>query len=156
MCLVLGASADDKAANAKFAKEEGFKFPLICDTTLAVSVAYGAAKDAAAGVSSRMAVLIDRDGKVAKVWPKVDARTFPETALKELPEPPPFRESTLDRSKYCRFSEDELHYRSGPYPMPASMIKALPEPWGEPKRVEVLHSPGQRVRRYHQDGLLGQ
>jgi len=90
---VVGVSTDDQAANAEFAKQQGFEFPLLCDDLRAVSMAYGAAANAQA-TASRMAVLIDRDGKVEKVWPSVDARKFPEEALaslkEPLPPPPPY------------------------------------------------------------------
>lgn len=55
---------------------------------MSISVAYGAAEDATARHASRIAVLIDRDGIVARVWPNVDARTFPQECLDGLGEPP--------------------------------------------------------------------
>ena len=123
MCLVVGVSNNDTAANGAFCKECAFKFPLICDTTMEIAVAYGAAKDTSQATANRMAVLVDRDGNVAKVWPSVDAATFPETALKELPEPPPLH--PLKELNGLRIPDDEVKYRSGPYPMPASMVEQL-------------------------------
>jgi len=85
---IVGVSTDDQATNAEFAKQQGFEFQLICDDLRSVSMAYGAAKSANA-TASRMAVLIDRDGNVEKVWSSVDARKFPDEALASLKEPPP-------------------------------------------------------------------
>ena len=70
--------------NADFASGCGFSYPLVCDTDLAVSVAYGAAADASAGSAKRIAVLVGLDGNVAQVWPSVDARGFPAECLAGL------------------------------------------------------------------------
>ena len=94
-------SNDDAATNAQFAAECGLTFPLICDTSLAVSVAYGAAASTSDKSAKRMAVLIDYYGKVEQVWPTVDARKFPEECLKGLrdapPLPPPSKFFPMDR-----------------------------------------------------------
>ena len=82
----MGVSVDDESKNGTFAKECGFSYPLLCDTSLAIATAFGAANGAKA---SRMAVLIDRDGNVAQLWPNVDARAFPQECLSGLPEAPP-------------------------------------------------------------------
>ena len=58
--------------------------PLLCDTSLAISLAYGAAASAGDGKASRIACLVDEAGKVKGYWPKVDARTFPAECLKSL------------------------------------------------------------------------
>ena len=42
---IVGCSNDDVTLNKKFAEEQGFMYPLLCDTTLAVAIAYGAAAD---------------------------------------------------------------------------------------------------------------
>ena len=81
---IVGVSNDKKEKNANFASECGFSYPLICDTDLAVSVAYGAAASATAGSASRIAVLINENGKVKSYWPAVDARKFPEECLASL------------------------------------------------------------------------
>jgi len=36
-------------------------------------------------MATRAAVVIGADGNVVRYWPKVDARTFPESVLAELP-----------------------------------------------------------------------
>jgi len=85
----------------------GFTFPLISDVGLAISVEYGAAKDTNAATASRAAVLVDRDGAVEKIWPAVNANTFPDECLAglkdPLPDPGPYQKSmggcNLDKIK---------------------------------------------------------
>jgi len=130
MCRVVGVSNDGVAENCAFASSCSFRYPLICDESLAISIAYGAAKDASAASASRMAVLIDREGNVAKVWASVDPKTFPETALKELPEPGSriIDEDYKKRNSHlgAKITQDELDWRAG-YPiLPDSVIAELP------------------------------
>jgi len=80
----VGVSNDATDKNDKFATECGFTYPLICDTSLAVCVAYGAAASSSAGSAKRMAVLIDQAGKVKAYHPSVDARKFPAEFLASL------------------------------------------------------------------------
>ena len=73
---IFGISNDDAEANGRFAKDNGFSFPLLCDTSLEVAIAYGAARagDAAA---QRVAVLIDGEGRIEKYFATVDPSSFP-------------------------------------------------------------------------------
>jgi len=75
-------SFDTAAENAAFAKKFGFNFPLLCDTGRKVGVAYGAADDLNAKNARRVGVIIGPDGGVKHWFAKVDARAFPEEALK--------------------------------------------------------------------------
>ncbi len=70
--------------NAAFAKKFDFNFPLLCDTTRAVGLAYGACDDPGAGYAKRISYLIGPDGKVKKAYPKVNAPAHPEEILKDL------------------------------------------------------------------------
>ena len=81
---MLGASTDDAAANAAFRAKYSFPFPLLCDIGQTLCRAYGAIADGKQH-ANRAAVVIGPDGRVVKWWPSVDARTFPETVLAELP-----------------------------------------------------------------------
>jgi peroxiredoxin Q/BCP len=81
---VLGISFDDQKANAAFAKKFGFGFPLLCDTTRAVGLAYGAADTKDAGSAKRISYLIGPDGRIRKAYPKVNAAAHPEEVLKDL------------------------------------------------------------------------
>jgi len=71
---IIGCSNDSVENNAKFAKEQGFTFPLICDLDLAVAIAYHAAPNASAGKASRVAALIGADGHIEEYYPTVDAK----------------------------------------------------------------------------------
>ena len=75
--------ADNKAFKDKFT----FPFPLLSDTDRKMAIAYGAADDQKAQYPRRAACVIGPDGKIVKWYAKVDAKTFPETVLKDLPAP---------------------------------------------------------------------
>jgi peroxiredoxin Q/BCP len=82
--VILGVSFDSQADNAAFHKKHHFTFPLLCDTSRALGMAYGACDDAKAGSAKRIAVVIDAKGMVKQYYPKVDARTFPTEVLQTL------------------------------------------------------------------------
>jgi thioredoxin-dependent peroxiredoxin len=82
--VVLGASFDTQQENAAFKKKFSFPYPLLCDTTRALGVAYGAAADAKAKSATRCATLIGKDQKIVEHWPKVDAREFVGEAIAKL------------------------------------------------------------------------
>ena len=78
-------STDAADKNAKFATDEGFSFPLVCDTTRAMSIAFGAAADASAPASKRIAVLIDADGNIKEDLGAVsNPGEFPSQVLAKL------------------------------------------------------------------------
>jgi len=73
---VLGVSADDEASHRKFAERYGLPFTLLSDTDTTVSQTYGVYGEKNLygrkfmGIS-RVTFLIDKEGIVRKVWPKV-------------------------------------------------------------------------------------
>ncbi|MES4792041.1 MAG: thioredoxin-dependent thiol peroxidase [Chloroflexota bacterium] len=74
--VVLGVSGDSAASHRKFADKYGLPFPLLADTDHEVARAYGAwgtkrmyGKEYEGLI--RSTVVIDPEGKVANVWPKV-------------------------------------------------------------------------------------
>lgn len=74
--VVFGLSADDRASHEKFARKFDLTFPLLVDPDHGVLEAYGAYGEKSMYGRTYMGVhrvtyLIDPDGKVAKVWPKV-------------------------------------------------------------------------------------
>lgn len=77
-------SFDSAEDNAAFAKKFDFNFPLVCDTTRDIGVAYGAADDTSATSARRVGVVIGPDGTVKEWHAKVDARAFPAEALSRL------------------------------------------------------------------------
>ena len=77
---VLGASFDSTEGNAAFAAKYSLNFPLLCDTEKSTA-ALGAGDGPKA---KRAAILIGADGTVEKMWPRVQARTFPDEFLRSL------------------------------------------------------------------------
>ena len=78
---VFGVSFDSPDENRAFREKFDFPFGLLCDTDKSLSVAYGAAADGSAGYPNRITVVVGPDGKVAKVYDKVDPKQHPEQVL---------------------------------------------------------------------------
>lgn len=57
---------------------------MLCDTDRTLAQAYGAAVEGKS-TAARAAVVIGPDGNIVRWWAKVDAATFPETVLADLP-----------------------------------------------------------------------
>lgn len=72
---ILGVSTDTPEANLRFKKQQAFPFPLLCDTDRSISMAYGAAGFASAYYANRITYIIDENGIIRKVFPKVDVAT---------------------------------------------------------------------------------
>ena len=81
---ILGCSNDAIAANAKFAADNHFDFPLLSDTDLTVAVAYGAADDGSASKARRIAALIDENGRIAKIYDPAGTAKFPAQVLADV------------------------------------------------------------------------
>ncbi len=80
--VVLGVSRDDTASHGKFRDKYHLNFPLLSDDEGSVTEAYGVWKKKNLYGRSFMGIerttfLIDEDGKVARIWPrvKVDGHT---------------------------------------------------------------------------------
>lgn len=67
---VIGISADSDARHRKFMKEHELPFPLAADENNAIARSYGV--KTLLGMDARVTFLIDKEGKVAKVWQDVD------------------------------------------------------------------------------------
>jgi thioredoxin-dependent peroxiredoxin len=73
---VIGVSADSVASHDKFARKYGLDFTLASDESLTMLEAYGVWVEKSMygrkymGVE-RTTVLVDRDGRIARIWPKV-------------------------------------------------------------------------------------
>jgi peroxiredoxin Q/BCP len=81
---IVGVSFDNVKDNQKFVEKYGFPYQLLCDTKREIGLAYGACRTENDEYASRIGYLIDEKGVVAKAYPKVDAKSFPETALADL------------------------------------------------------------------------
>lgn len=83
---VVGVSLDSITSHEKFTTKYNLPFPLISDKEKHVAKAYGVLKDTGTS-ASRVTFIIDKKGKVAKVFPKVDVTKHTDevvAALKEL------------------------------------------------------------------------
>lgn len=81
---ILGVSFDTTEANAAFAHNNEFGFPLLSDTARETALAYGACADRKAPAPERVSFLIDEDGRIARVYDQVDPRDHPARVLAEL------------------------------------------------------------------------
>jgi len=82
--VILGVSFDTVEENAAFAQKFDFPFTLLCDTDRILGMAYGACEDYEAGNAKRISILIDEEGKVAKIYDPVDAAAHPDQVMADL------------------------------------------------------------------------
>lgn len=88
---VLGVSTDDVASHVKFRNKYELNFSLLADTNHAVAEKFGAWREKnlygkkSYGIQ-RSTYLIDADGKIAKVWKKVNVDGHDEAVLAALKE----------------------------------------------------------------------
>jgi peroxiredoxin Q/BCP len=78
---IIGVSADDVDSHAEFCNSEGLKFPLLADTTGAVSKAYGSW---IGFVSMRHSFIIDPEGILREIFVKVNPSVHSQEVLARL------------------------------------------------------------------------
>ena len=78
---IIGVSADDIDSHAEFCDSEGLKFPLLADTTGAVSKAYGSWLGVA---SMRHSFIIDPEGILRETFVKVNPSIHSTEVLAQL------------------------------------------------------------------------
>jgi peroxiredoxin Q/BCP len=71
-------------ANAAFAAKNKFAFPLLCDCDRTLALAYGACADAKAPYPNRVSFLIDEQGRIARVYDRVNPRDHPASVLADI------------------------------------------------------------------------
>jgi peroxiredoxin Q/BCP len=87
--VVLGVSPDDVASHGQFRDKYSLNFPLLADTDHQVAETYGAWREKnmygnkSLGLQ-RSTFLIDREGRVRKVWKKVSVDGHDEEVLAAL------------------------------------------------------------------------
>jgi peroxiredoxin Q/BCP len=82
--IVLGVSLDDRKKHQEFVKKDSLNFPLLVDKDSAICKAYGVPIDV--NWPRRWTFLIGKDGKIIKVYHKVDPRNHSEELLKDIAE----------------------------------------------------------------------
>jgi thioredoxin-dependent peroxiredoxin len=80
--VVLGISKDTVEAQKKFAERHGLKFRLLADEDGAVIRAYGV--NGLAGYAQRKTVVLDREGRVAKLYESVNPLTHARRVREDL------------------------------------------------------------------------
>ncbi len=83
---IVGVSLDGVESHKKFTTKYRLTFPLISDKGKHIATKYGVLKDTKRS-AKRVTFLIDKNGKIAKVFPKVDVTQHTAevvAALKEL------------------------------------------------------------------------
>ncbi|MBX3233978.1 MAG: peroxiredoxin [Labilithrix sp.] len=78
---IIGVSKDSGAKHADFQKEHKIPFPLAADADGAIGKAYGV--DKTFGFYDRVSFLVDKEGKVARVWRDVDPGVHADQVLTE-------------------------------------------------------------------------
>jgi peroxiredoxin Q/BCP len=68
--VVIGVSTNGLASHERFAANQELEFPLLADTEGKIAEAYGVLRKGA-GMATRATFLIDKEGVVRRVWPKV-------------------------------------------------------------------------------------
>ena len=81
---ILGVSTDDVEANARFAQENEFPYPLLCDTNRTICLAYGACDSSDAETAKRITYVIGPGGAILQAHADVDARKQPEKLIETL------------------------------------------------------------------------
>jgi len=84
---IVGVSLDSVESHKKFREKYNLPFPLLSDKDKRIATAYGVLKERGTS-ASRVTFIIDKKGKIAKIFPKVDVTVHSEevaAVLKELP-----------------------------------------------------------------------
>jgi peroxiredoxin Q/BCP len=70
---IFAVSRDDEASHRAFREHQHLPFPMVADTSGAVQRAYGVPSiKPDSPLTARVTFLVGPDGKIARVWPKVD------------------------------------------------------------------------------------
>jgi len=76
---IIGVSRDTEQSHREFVKKHELPFPLSSDEDGKIALSYGV--KSTLGMTERVSFLVSRDGKVMKVWPKVDPAVHADEVL---------------------------------------------------------------------------
>ena len=91
---VIGVSGNSAERHRAFQKKQGLPFALAADESGAIGTAYGVKK--MLWGYDRVTFLVDRDGKIAKVWPSVAPALHADEVLRAAAELPSARDAQAD------------------------------------------------------------
>ena len=83
--VVIGASNDKMDAQLKFTEDKALKIPLLADSEMKLIKALGVESPKGAA-AQRVTFVIDKEGKIAKIYKSVTPMTHPEEVLKFVSE----------------------------------------------------------------------
>src|SRR5579885_3668433 len=83
--VVLGASADTVELNQKFADNNHYPFALLSDHDRKLVKALGI-ETPKGNMAQRVTFVVDKDGKIAKIYDEVNPSTHPEQVLRDVKE----------------------------------------------------------------------
>jgi thioredoxin-dependent peroxiredoxin len=101
---VIGVSTDSAATHIHFARREGLRFSLATDADGTLAAAFGAANRLVQGIRARrVTFLIDTDGRIARVWDRVNPHTHPLDVLDAVRAltPSPFPTGEGEQCRAC-------------------------------------------------------
>lgn len=81
--VLIGVSADSEASHDTFRKEHKLPFPLASDANGSISSAYGVKR--MLGMTERITFVVNKQGKIVKVFPNVDPGVHAQEVLAALP-----------------------------------------------------------------------
>lgn len=79
--VILGASGDDMKLQQKFIDEHKLPYPLLCDTKQELIKDLGILSGTGKTTPKRFTFVIDKEGKIAKIYEKVDVNKHPMEVL---------------------------------------------------------------------------
>ena len=83
--VILGVSVDTTESHKEFCSKEGLNYKLLSDTDAKVSEQYGSIMEyGGAKLSARNTFIVDPQGKIAKVFEKVNVKALSEEVLAAL------------------------------------------------------------------------
>jgi peroxiredoxin Q/BCP len=83
--VVIGISLDTVESHSKFSEKYNLPFDILSDKNKEVAKAYGVLGFGGL-VTRRVTFIIDKNGKIARIFPKVDVKQHSEEILKALDE----------------------------------------------------------------------
>jgi peroxiredoxin Q/BCP len=79
--VIFGVSPDSADSHRKFGQDMQLQFPLVADTSGKIAAAYGVPKTVTG--YDRVSFLVDREGRIARIWSEVDPGVHAQQVLAE-------------------------------------------------------------------------